>query len=112
MTRRRLGRCIRRAMESGAITSGGETMAPNRKPTDQGIPNNHWVTAATAIVVNTTQPTASKEMGRRLNRNSRQLIVTADEYMTGGSTKSSTSSGESCRAGRRGGGGGGRVAAR
>ena len=34
--------------------------------------------AATAIVVNTTQPTASSEIGRRLNRNSRQLIATAD----------------------------------
>ena len=66
------------------MTSGGETMAPNVKPTGQGRPNSQWVTAATAVVVNATQPTASSEMGRRLNRNSRQLIVTADEYMTDG----------------------------
>jgi hypothetical protein len=102
MTRRRLGRCIRRAMERGAMTSGGETMAPNMKPTGQGIPNSQWVTTATAMVVNATQPTASSEMGRRLNRNSRQLILTADEYMTGGNTKSSTSSGESSSVGRPG----------
>ena len=51
-------------------------MAPNVKPTGQGRPNSQWVTAATAVVVNATQPTASSEMGRRLNRNSRQLIVT------------------------------------
>jgi hypothetical protein len=84
------------------MTSGGETMAPNMKPTGQGIPNSQWVTAATAIVVNATQPTASSEMGRILNRNSSQLIVTADEYMTGGNTKSSTSSGESSSVGRPG----------
>ena len=77
-------------------------MAPNVKPTGQGRPNSQWVTAATAVVVNATQPTASSEMGRRLNRNSRQLIVTADEYMTGGNTKSRTSSGESSSVGRPG----------
>jgi hypothetical protein len=77
-------------------------MAPNVKPTGQGRPNSQWVTAATAVVVNATQPTASSEMGRRLNRNSRQLIVTEDEYMTGGNTKSRTSSGESSSVGRPG----------
>ena len=35
--------------------------------------------AATATVVKTTQPTASSVIGRRLNRNSRQLIFTADQ---------------------------------
>ena len=75
----RLGSCILRAMESGAIASGGETMAPNRKPTGQVRPRAQWLAAATAIVVNTTHPTASSEIGRRLNRNSRQLIATADE---------------------------------
>ena len=54
-------------------------MAPNTKPTGQEKPNNQWVTAAAATAVNRTQPTASSEMGRRLNLNSRQLIATADE---------------------------------
>ncbi len=66
-------------MDSGATASGGETMAPNTKPTGQEKPNSQCVTAAVAMVVNSTQPTASIEMGRRLNRNSRQLIATADE---------------------------------
>ena len=79
MTRMRLGSCILRAIESGATASGGETMAPSTKPTGQARPSSQWVAAATATVVNTTQPTASSEIGRRLKRNSRQLIATADE---------------------------------
>ena len=75
----RLGSCIRRAMASGATGSGGETMAPKVKPTGQAKPNSQWVAAATAIIVNVTQPMARSEMGRRLKRNSRQLIATADE---------------------------------
>ncbi len=74
----RLGSCIRRAIESGARASGGDTMAPITKPTGQGSPNSQCVPAATATVVNTTHPTASNEMGRRLKRNSRQLIATAE----------------------------------
>src|SRR5260221_5091546 len=95
MTRIRLGSCILRAMDNGATASGGETIAPNTKPTGQEKPNSQCVAAAAAIVVNRTQPTASSEIGRRLNRNSRQLIATAEEYTTGGSTKSNTNSGAS-----------------
>ena len=75
----RLGICIRRATDNGATASGGETIAPSTKPTAHGKPRSQWVAAATAIVVKTTQPTASSPIGRRLNRNSRQLIATADE---------------------------------
>src|SRR6185312_13142566 len=50
-------------------------------------------------VVNSTQPIASSEMGRRLKRNSRQLIATAAEYTRGGNTSSSMISGASCTVG-------------
>ena len=68
-----------RATASGATASGGETIAPNTKPSGQERPKSQWAAAAAATVVNATQPTASSEMGRRLNRNSRQLIATAEE---------------------------------
>src|ERR1039458_3074416 len=99
MTTMRLGSCILRAMASGATASGGETIAPNTKPTGHGRPRNQWLAAAVASVVNTTQPTASNEMGRRLNRNSRQLMATADEEITGGNTRRSTNSGASLTVG-------------
>ena len=75
----RRGSCIRRTIDSGATASGGETIAPSTNPTGHGRPSSQCADAATATVVNTTQPTASNEMGRRLKRNSRQLIATADE---------------------------------
>ena len=69
----------RRAIASGATTSGGATMAPSRKPTAQGKPSRQCTAAATAQVVNTTQPKASSTIGRRLKRNSRQLMATPAE---------------------------------
>ena len=75
----RLGICIRRATDKGATASGGETMAPSTKPTAQGNPSSQWVAAATAAAVKRTQPMARSAIGRRLNRNSFQLIATADE---------------------------------
>ncbi len=75
----RRGSCSLRAIDSGATASGGEMMAPSTKPTGHGSPSSQWVAAAAASVVNTTQPMASSEIGRRLKRNSRQLIATADE---------------------------------
>ena len=41
-------------------------MAPNAKPTGQARPNSQWVAAATAMVVNATQPTASSEIGTEI----------------------------------------------
>ena len=73
-TRIRRGSPSVRAIDSGATASGGETMAPRTKPTPQERFNSQWAAAATATVVNTTQPTANNAMGRRLKRNSRQLI--------------------------------------
>src|SRR5215469_376242 len=102
MTRILLGSCNRRAIASGATASGGETIAPRTNPTGQDRPSSKCVAAPAATVVNTTQPIASREIGRRLKRNSRQLIATADEYISGGNTSSSTSSGASCTGGRPG----------
>jgi hypothetical protein len=78
MIRMRLGILIRRAIDDGAIVSGGETIAPRTKPIGHASPNSQWAAAAIAAVVNTTQPTASSEIGPRLSRTSRQLIATAD----------------------------------
>src|ERR1700678_36004 len=76
---RRLGTRSLRAIAIGATASGGDTIAPKTNPTGQGRPNRRWVAVAVAAVVNRTEPTASNEMGRRLKRNSRQLIATAEE---------------------------------
>ena len=78
MTRMRRGSRMRRAMASGARASGGETIAPSTKPTAQGQPSNQFVAAETAMVVKTTQPIASTRIGRRLNWNSRQLMLIAE----------------------------------
>ena len=78
-TRIRRGSCMRRAMASGATASGGETMAPSTNPSAHGSFSSQCAAAAAAMVVKVTQPTASNEMGRRLNLNSRQLMATAEE---------------------------------
>jgi hypothetical protein len=79
MIRMRRGIPMRRAIESGATASGGDTIAPSTKPTGHGSPISECAAPATATVVNTTHPTASSEIGRKLKRNSRQLMATADE---------------------------------
>ena len=66
-------------MASGATTSGGETMAPSTNATGQARSSSQCATAATATVVNATQPIAKSAIGRRLNLNSRQLIATPAE---------------------------------
>ena len=68
-----------RAIDSGATASGGETMAPSTNATGHDSPSIQCAAAAATIVVNTTPPTASRVIGRRLKWNSRQLIATADE---------------------------------
>ena len=44
-----------------------------------GMPSSQCPTAATAQVVNTTQPNANSVIGRKLKRNSRQLMATPAE---------------------------------
>ena len=66
-------------MASGATASGGATMAPSTKPTASGMWSSQCAAAATAQVVKTTQPKANSAIGRRLKRNSRQLMATPAE---------------------------------
>ena len=75
----RCGSFRRRAIASGATTSGGETMAPSTKPTLHGMPRSSCAAMATSTVVKITQPMASSAIGRRLCLNSRQLIATPAE---------------------------------
>jgi hypothetical protein len=75
----RFGKFILCAIDKGATGSGGETKAPKTKPTGHEKPSSQRLTAATTTVVNTTQPIASSDIGRKLNLNSRQLMATADE---------------------------------
>src|SRR5688500_12522093 len=58
----RVGTPSRRAIASGATTSGGETMAPSTNATAHGSPISQCAAAATTNVANTTQPTASIEI--------------------------------------------------
>ena len=64
---------------SGATASVGATMAPSTKPTAHGMPSTKCTAAATAAVVKMTPPKANSVIGRRLKRNSRQLMVTPAE---------------------------------
>ncbi len=75
----RRGNCMRRAIDSGATASGGETIAPSTNATGHGKLSSQCIAAAVATAVNSTQPTASSAIGRRLKLNSRQLIATEDE---------------------------------
>ena len=75
----RRGICIFRARESGATASGGDTMAPSTNPSGHDRRKIQWAAAAVASVVNATQPTANREMGRKLKRNSRQSMAIAEE---------------------------------
>ena len=61
-----------------ATASGGETIAPSAKAAAaHGSPMSQWAAAATRAVVNSTSPTASREIGRRLLLKSRQLVSRA-----------------------------------
>ena len=66
-------------MASGATASVGAIIAPSTKLTAHGMPNNACAATATAPAVNRTQPKANSEIGRKLKRNSRQLMATPAE---------------------------------
>ena len=78
-TTNRRGTPRRRTIASGATASGGATMAPSKKPMAHGMPSSQCTAAATAQVVKTTAPNANSAIGRRLKRNSRQLMATPAE---------------------------------
>ena len=60
------------------MASGGEMMAPSTKPTDHGRFISQCAAAATTTVVKATPPMERSPIGRRLKRNSRQLIWNAE----------------------------------
>ncbi len=69
--RRGIGR--RRRNAAAAATSGGDTTAPSANADAHGSPGTaKRATQATAAVANSTCPTPSKRMGRRLARTARK----------------------------------------
>ena len=90
----RRGSPIRRPMAVAATASGGATTAPIANAS--GHPrsgSNRWTTTATPAAVNTTSPTDSSRIGRRLAVKSTREVCTAAAYSSGGSSPSSTTSG-------------------
>ena len=70
-----------------ATASGGATMAPNATAAAQGRPGiSSLATAAMNTAVNSTQPTASSRIGRRLERKARQSVRQALPISSGGSS--------------------------
>ena len=99
--RRGMGRRWR--TEAAATASGGATTAPSAMAAAQGSSGRmSLITTATQAVVNSTQPTASSRMGRRLKRNSRQSVRQALAWRRGGRKKASASVGSSETRGRPG----------
>ena len=62
----RRGRPIRRAIVVAATASGGATTAPSANPAANGMSSNQDTKKPTTTVVNSTRPTLSSAMGRRL----------------------------------------------
>ena len=81
-------------MAVAATASGGDTMAPRASATGQLMPGIRTrATAATAIVVASTRPTASSVIGRRLARKSRSDVKYAAAHRMGGRKITNTRSG-------------------
>ncbi len=93
----------RRAVTAMAATASVEqTTAPSTKATAHERPITVCATTATPQVVNTTSPTASEVIGRRLARKSRHDVVTASQYSSGGRNSKKTRSGSSLTVGTAG----------
>jgi len=72
MVTTRRGSGSRRMNAVAAATSGGETTAPSANAEAQGSSGIAWcATQATTIVANSTCPTPSDRIGRKLARTSR-----------------------------------------
>src|SRR6266545_2554621 len=95
----RRGIPMRPATATAATGSGGATIAPSTIATAHGSPSAAWASSATALVVATTSPTASIEIGRRSRRRSRRLVCRAAQYSSGGRNSASVSSGSSSTSG-------------
>ncbi len=86
-----------------ATASGGDTIAPSTNATGQVIPGiSACATQATAVVVTTTRPMASRAIGRLLAAKSRHDVNQAVANSSGGRNSSSTSSGSMWTCGRPG----------
>src|SRR4051794_20312798 len=87
------GRPIRRPIVVAATASGGATTAPIASATHQSIPGSSACTSRPMPkVVNTTRPTLSRRMGRRLALKSTSDVWIAAAYSSGGSSPSRTTS--------------------
>ena len=90
----RRGSPIRRATAVAATASGGATTAPIANDTGHEMPGISACTIApTPRVVNTTRPTESSRMARRLALKSTREVWIAAAYSSGGSSPNSTTSG-------------------
>src|SRR3989454_2103492 len=99
VTRRRgSGRRLRKAV--AAATSGGDTTAPRANADAQGNPGTaRRATQATTAVTNSTWPTPSNRIGRRLARTSRYNAKSDARYNRGGMNTRNTSCGSNTTAG-------------
>src|SRR3989442_13462167 len=99
--RRGSGRRRRKAV--AAATSGGETTAPSANAEAHGSPRTtRCATQATAAMVNSTCPTPSDKMGRRLARTSRYDARSDARYRSGGVENKEDNCGADVAAGRPG----------
>ena len=90
----RRGSPILRATAVAATASGGATTAPIANDTGHEMPGISACTIApTPRVVNTTRPTESSRMARRLALKSTREVWIAAAYSSGGSSPNSTTSG-------------------
>ena len=95
----RRGSPRRPATAVAATGSGGDTIAPSTTATAHGIPSTEWASSATAAVVTSTSPTASRPIGRRLARSCRRSMCSAAQYSSGGRNRARVSSGSSSTSG-------------
>ena len=96
----RRGTPSRRAIDPAATGSVGETIAPSTKAVAQLMPSiTAWATSATATVVATTSPTASRPIGRRFTFSSCSEAKNVPAYRSGGRMATSTRSGGSSSSG-------------
>ena len=70
----RLGTLSRRAIAVAATGSVGETIAPRTNASAQPKPNASWAMRATASIVASTSPIASRVIGLTLRRSSRSGV--------------------------------------
>src|SRR4029453_16059616 len=97
------GSPIRRPIAVAATASGGATTAPMANAAHHGsVGSSRCTSAPTPSVVNTTSPTDSSRIGRRLALKSTSEGFSDAEYSNGGSSPTSTTSGASCTSGTNG----------